>query len=135
MEVAFAAIGASQQRSAGKIAEMEGKVRARQIETAAAAREADRKSDLARAAASQSAAVGASGVSFEGSPLSVLQEDIRRADEAGSRDAMSSQLEAMTAKARGKVASKQATGLAATSLLKSVSDAVQTGASPKAGAK
>jgi len=127
MEIGLGLIQASQQRSAGKIAEMEGKVQARQIETAAAAREADRKADLARAAASQSAAAGAGGISFEGSPLSVLQEDIRREGEATERDQLSSSLEAMSAKSRGKVARARGRGLAVTTLLKTGSDAAKTG--------
>lgn len=126
-QIALAALSFSQQRAAGDIAREESKVEASQIETAAAAREADRKSDLARAVASQSAGTGASGITFEGSPLSVLQEDIRREEEATGRDKFQARLGAQAAKTRGKVAKSQARGLAVTSLLKTAADVVQTG--------
>lgn len=116
-----------QQRAAGDIASEESKVEAAQIETAAAAREADRKSDLARAVASQSAGAGASGITFEGSPLSVLQEDIRREEEATSRDKFQARLGAQAARTRGKVAKSQAKGLAVTSLLKTGANMAMTG--------
>lgn len=101
-----------QARSAGKIAEMEAKTEAKQIETAAAAREADRKEDLARALASQAAGAGASGIAFEGSPLSVLEEDIRREKVAGEREGLTAGLGAMAARTRGKVTKRQVTGQA-----------------------
>lgn len=128
MEIALAAISFGQQRAAGDIAKAESEVEAAQIETAAASREADRKSDLARAVASQSAGTGASGISFEGSPLSVLQEDIRREEEATERDVLQSRLGAKAARTRGKVAKDQARSLAVTSLLKTASSAAKTGA-------
>lgn len=97
-------------KAKGKIADMEAKVEAKQIETAAAAREADRKEDLAKAIASQSAGAGASGISLEGSPLSVLQEDVRVEGVAARRDAFQTRLGAQAARTRGKVAKRSARG-------------------------
>ena len=107
MDVAIGVLGASQQKTAGEIANLESKTEAKQIETAAAAREADRKERLARAVSSQSAAAGASGISFEGSPLAVLEEDIRREGEATERDKLMTRVGVSAARARGQVAKAQ----------------------------
>ena len=96
-------------RSAGKIAEIESKVEAKQIELGTVQREADRKESLARAMASQIASSGAKGISaFEGSPLSILQADIAAEREATQRDVTMSRIDAMSARARGSVAKRQA---------------------------
>lgn len=108
---------ASQQMSAGRVADYEGKTEAKRIETAATAREADRKEKLARAMASQNAAVGGKGVTFQGSPLSVLEEDIKRESQATERDALMTRIAAGAARTRGKVAKSQAKGAAFVSLL------------------
>lgn len=110
-------LGAAQGISAGKIAKIEGETEAKSIETQEAAREADRKEQLARALSAQAAMTGAGGISFEGSPLSVMEEDTRRAAEAKERGALEASIGATAAKARGKVAKRQATVQAATSLL------------------
>lgn len=96
-------------RSAGKLAEGEAKIAAQQEELGAIQREADRKGRLATALASQTASAGARGIAqFEGSPLSVLEEDIRREEEATQRDIFQTKLAVLTGKARGKIARKQA---------------------------
>jgi len=110
-------LGAAQQVSAGRIAALEGKSEAKAIETQEAAREADRKEQLARALSSQSAVTGAGGISFEGSPLSVIEEDVRRAEEAKERGALEASIGASAARSRGKIAKKQAQAQAVTSLL------------------
>ena len=123
-----ALLAGAQQRSAGKIANTESKVEAEQIKTAAASREADRKRDLARAAASQSAAAGASGIGFEGSPLTILQEDIAVEERAGKRDELMTRLGVISARARGKVAHRQATGQAILGLLQAGASSAQMSA-------
>lgn len=110
-------IGRAQQVSAGKIRNIESKVEAKQIETAAAAREADRKESLARAVASQAAATGAAGITFQGSPLTILEEDIRREEVAGEREALQARLGVLAARTRGRVAESQARGRAIVGLL------------------
>lgn len=117
-------LGASQQVSAGQIAQIEADVESKQIETAAASREADRKAGLAEAAASQSAVSGASGIQFEGSPLSILEEDIRREEEASQRDIFQSRLGMQASQARGSVERRLATGKAITGLLQTGEKAV-----------
>lgn len=96
-------------RSAGKIAQMEAETAARQEEVAVVQREADRKEALARALASQNAETGAKGImAFEGSPLSILQADIEAEKKATSRDTSMSKIAAMTTRARGNIAKRQA---------------------------
>ena len=97
---------------------MEAETAARQEELGAVQRESDRKQALARALASQNAAAGAKGImAFEGSPLSVLQADIEAEEEATQRDIYQSKLAAMTARARGSIAKKQAYTQSAIGLL------------------
>lgn len=110
-------LSAKQTMDAGAIAQMEAETEATQVETAAASREADRKAALADAAASQMAEAGAKGIKFQGSPLSILDEDIRREEEAGQRDIFQSQLGASAARARGSVERRLATGKAITGML------------------
>lgn len=112
-------------RTAGKIAKMEAETAAQAEELGAVQREADRKESLARAMASQVAESGAKGVAaFEGSPLSVLQADISREEEATQRDIMMSKLAAMTTRARGKAAKKQAYTTSAINLIGDVGKTV-----------
>ena len=111
-------LSASQQVSAGQIAQLEANVQSKQIETAAASREADRKAGLAEAVASQAAAAGSSGIQFEGSPLTILDEDIRKEEEASQRDIFQSRIGAQAAEARGSVERRLANSKAAAGLLK-----------------
>jgi len=113
-----ALISANQQTQAGKIKRYESEVDAAQIETAASQREADRREALASAVSSQSAAAGASGISFEGSPLAILEEDLRLADEGSERDALMARLGADSAISRGKAAEASAKANAAMGLLR-----------------
>ena len=97
------------QRAQGDVARGEAEIAAKAEEAAGVSREADRKGRLAEALASQNASAGASGVAaFEGSPLSVMKEDVRREKVATERDVFQTKLKAMTLKARGKIAQRQA---------------------------
>jgi hypothetical protein len=111
-------------RQAGKPQEEELKLQATQEELAGKQREADRKANLAQVLASQSAQAGARGITFEGSPLTILQEDIAREEEATERDVFQTQLAARTLRTRGKVARKQANLAATLSLLKSAGQVI-----------
>lgn len=98
-----AALQFSQQKGAADLTVLEGNIAAQQEELAATQREADRKERLATAMASQSASAGSRGVlAFEGSPLTVLQEDVRREEQATDRDRFNARLQAMTKKARSR---------------------------------
>ncbi len=128
------------QRAQGDIARGEAEVAAKSEEAAGVQREADRKSALAEALASQNAAAGTAGIAaFEGSPLSVMQEDIRRESVSTERDVFQTQLKAMTLRARGKIAQRQAKTGAALGLLTSVGKraitAAEAGAFGETGAK
>lgn len=110
--------------SAGKIKRGELEVEAKQEELAAISRERDRKSNLADALASQNAAAGARGIAaFEGSPLTILQEDIRREEVATSRDFFQSQLASATARSRGLIAETGAKGQAGLDLIRQAVEA------------
>ncbi len=118
-----AAIQISQQRAQADIALGNAKVEAEQEELGAKQREADRKERLSLALASQNANAAAGGIAaFEGSPLTVMNEDIRREQVATQRDEFSSRLASLTAKSRGKIQSKS---LRSQSLLTALDAAVK----------
>jgi hypothetical protein len=120
------------QRAQGDIARGESEVQAKAEEAAGVSREADRKGRLAEALASQNASAGASGIAaFEGSPLSVMKEDILREKTATQRDKFQTKLNIMTLKARGKIAQRQAKTGANIGLITAVEDKVN--AAIKAG--
>ena len=109
--IATAAIQMSQQKAQTDIAVGESNLQAEQQELGAKQREADRKERLAVALASQNAMAGAGGIAaFEGSPLTIMKEDVRREKQATARDVFSTQLETMTTRARAKVAKQSARG-------------------------
>jgi len=113
----------SAERTKGKIARGEAEVAAKAEEAAGVSRESDRKERLIEALASQNAAAGASGIAaFEGSPLSVMKEDIRREEKATGRDVFQTKLRAMTLRARGKIAERQAKTSAALGLITSIEE-------------
>jgi len=105
-----AAVGSAVlQVQGGKIQNIQAKVAAKAEEGAALAREADRMARLNEALSSQNAQAGAGGVlSFEGSPLTVMQEDTRRFEEATERDATMTNIRALTLRSQGRIAQKQA---------------------------
>lgn len=105
-----AAVGsAALQVQAGKIQNIQAKTAAKAEEGAALSREADRMAQLNIALSSQNAAAGAGGIlAFEGSPLTVMQEDTRRFEEATQRDTTMSQIRALTLRAQGRIAQRQA---------------------------
>ena len=133
MEMLPAILSAKQQKTAGEIQRLESQTQAKQIETQAAAQEADRKEQLARAAAAQAARAGGAGIEFEGSPLTVLQEDIRREEEAGQRAGFTSQLAAFSERERGSIARSMANRAANISLLKATMDTASSAAKAGAG--
>lgn len=114
----------SQQRLAGKAAKAEAETAAQAEELAATQREADRKAMLAEALASQTAYAGAGGISaFEGSPLAVMEENIRREKVDTERAALNTKLLTMSLRSRGTAAKKSAYGR---SLLTGISGLTQT---------
>lgn len=126
--VVTGAAQAKQTRAAGRIAAGEAEVAAKQEELGAIQRETDRKEKLIQALASQSATAGAGGVfGFEGSPLTILKEDISREERATERDVFQAKLAAMTTRARGKIAKTQASTQANIGLLKTAGSAISAG--------
>lgn len=113
----------SLQKAQGDISAGQAEVAAKAEEAAGVQREADRKARLAEALAAQNAAAGAGGIAaFEGSPLSVMQEDIRREEVATGREEFQTQLRAMTLRAGGQVAKKQAKLGATIGLISNIED-------------
>lgn len=93
---------------AGGIAKMEAETAAKAEEAAGVAREADRKESLISALASQNASAGAGGIAaFEGSPLTIMNEDVRREQEATTRDKFNTTMRAKTLRAKGRIAQAQ----------------------------
>ena len=135
MFIASSLLSAQSTLSAGKIAAKEGKLQARQTELGAISREADRKSALADMLASQNASAGARGIAaFEGSPLTILQADIEREEQATQRDKFSTELEAFTQRSRGKQAKSASKSQMAIGLLQagtSFASIVKTPTVPK----
>lgn len=83
--------GFMQARNQAKVAEMEGNLNAMQESARFTAEEADRKTALADAIASQRASAAGRGVSaFEGSPLAVIGETVRRSNVESERARFSS---------------------------------------------
>jgi len=122
IEADVASFGMS--RAQGDIARGEAEVAAKAEEAAGVARESDRKGRLAEALASQNASAGAGGIAaFEGSPLSVMNEDIRRESVATERDEFQTKLRSMTLRAGGKIAQRQAKTGANIGLITNIQDA------------
>ena len=103
--IATSLIAVGQSQQAAGIQRSESELSAKSMKLAGTQREADRKERLAMALASQNAASGASGISgFEGSPLTIMEADIKRGETAGERDRFNTTLGALTTQARGRAA-------------------------------
>ncbi len=117
-------------RAQGSIARGESEVAAKAEEAAGVARESDRKQRLSEALASQNASAGSNGIAaFEGSPLSVMKEDIRREKVATERDVFQTKLKSMTLRSRGKIAERQAKTGANIGLITSIEEKATKAAS------
>ena len=111
-------LGAGSQYQAGRAQQAQYELSAKSEEVGAIQREADRKDALVRAMASQTASAGARGISaYEGSPLTILQEDIRKEEVATERDLLNTKIKKMSLQQAGKSAKSQGTLGAVTSLL------------------
>ena len=111
------------QRAQGDIIRGEANVQAKSEELAGKQREVDRKDRLAEALASQNASAGAGGIAaFEGSPLTIMNQDIQAEETATQRDKFQTDLRAMTLRAGGKVARIQKRTGANIGLLTDVED-------------
>lgn len=114
------------QVKAGKTAAAEAEITARTQEVAGTQREADRKNRLAEALATANAQSAAAGIkSFEGSPLTILQEGIKSEETATERDAFNTRLSALTTRSRGQSAKSQSKISALSSLLKGGSNTLE----------
>lgn len=146
----MASIGSSlmqfqETRKAGRFARQEAEIEAtqrdiagKQEELGAVQREGDRKRRLAEALASQNAAAGAGGVAaFEGSPLTILQQDVQREGVATERDifetrgkALQQRIAGVAAKERGRFQEKALKKQAAIGLLSDIGQIAQSAPIP-----
>lgn len=100
--------GFMQARNQAKTIEAEGKLNALQEDVRITAEEADRKTLLADALASQAASAAGRGISaFEGSPLTVMAETSRRSQVEGERNRFSSEVAKQAGLYRARTASNQ----------------------------
>ena len=89
-------------------------------------READRKDRLASALATQNALAGARGVAaFEGSPLAILEDSIRREETATERDRFSTQMETLALRSGARVRHRLARASRTVGLLQGTSELAQ----------
>lgn len=107
------------------MAEDQGKLEAQMADVAALQRETDRKSELVRAIGSQRARAGASGITIEGSPLSVINETIRQESVDTARDKFNTNITKQSALFRSKLKSGSIRARSGISLLGSGSDFMQ----------
>ena len=92
------------QERAVKTQGRQSNLEARQIELQATQRESDRKARLAKALASQNAMGGTKGIQqFMGSPLKIMEEDMRAESTATQRDTFETQLAAFTKRASARM--------------------------------
>ena len=117
-----------QSQRQGDALRREAETAAKQEELAATQREADRKAKLGEAMASQNAAAGAKNIkAFEGSPLTILQEDIRREEVATERDKFGSQLSNLSGRIRARTQAGSVKSQAAISLLSKAPAMIESG--------
>ena len=116
---AAALFKASEAQEAGAAQRTESKSEAAAERLGATQREGDRKERLLQAISSRNAMAGASGITLEGSPFAQIQGDIKREETATERDVFQSNLKAMNALTRGKIAKRAANAKASAGLIES----------------
>ena len=128
LSAAVSLASASQKQSQASIEAGQAEVAAQQQELQLVQREADRKDRLSSAMAAQNALAGASGIAaFEGSPLTVLEDSIQRANVATERDTFSTDLTALATRSSGQIRQKFANVNARLGLLQQGASLAQSG--------
>lgn len=118
----------SQASSAAKTERQQGKLQAEMEDVAAAQRETDRKMDLARSIGSIRAGAGASGITGEGSPLTLISEAVKAEERDTQRDVFMTKMRKSSALMRSRMRSGQIMGQAQLSMLQSAQNTAQMGA-------
>lgn len=91
-------------------------------------READRKDRLAASLATQNAMAGAKGIAaFEGSPLTILEDSLRRERTATERDVFSTEMNVLAGRASARARRKFQKVGAKLQLMQDFSDMAQSG--------
>ena len=112
----------------------QAEIAAKEEELRLVQREADRKDRLASAMSAQNAMAGASGVAaFEGSPLAVLQDSIKREEEGSQRDEFSTKMTSLAIRSSAKNKRRFDKLNNRLGLIQSGSSIMQAGAVPSGG--
>lgn len=120
-------LGMMQASSAAKTERQQGKLQAEMEDVAAAQRETDRKMDLARSISSIRAGAAASGITGEGSPLTLIGEAAKAEERDTQRDVFMTKMRKSSALIRSRMRSGQIMGQATMSLLQQGSQMAQLG--------
>lgn len=116
----------SQASSAAKFERQQGKLQAEMEDVAAAQRETDRKMDLARSIGSIRAGAGASGITGEGSPLTLIQESIKAEQRDTARDEFMTKMRKSSALMQSRMRAGQIMGQAQLSILQNTQQAAMS---------
>ena len=119
----------SQASSAAKFERQQGKLQAEMEDVAAAQRETDRKMDLARSIGSIRAGAGASGITSEGSPLTLIQETIKAEERDTARDVFMTKMRKSSALIQSRMRSGQIIGGAQLSILRNAQQSAESAGS------
>lgn len=121
-------LSAGAQSTQSKIDADQAEIAAQQEDLAVKQREADRKDRLASSLATQNAMAGAKGVAaFEGSPLTILEDSIKREQTATDRDKFSSQMRSIAIRSGSKIRRKMQQTQIGLNLAQRGSSMAQTG--------
>lgn len=119
-------IAYSQASSAAKTERQQGKLQAEMEDVAAAQRETDRKMDLARSISSIRAGAAASGITGEGSPLTLISEAVKAEQRDTQRDVFMTKMRKSSALMRSRMRSGQIMGQAQLSLIQGAQQSAAT---------
>jgi len=128
LTLASSGLAYSEKQTQANIQEEQAKIAADQTDLAVTQREADRKDRLASSISSQMARSGAAGVAaFEGSPLTILNDSIRREETATERDQFQSGLTSLAQRSTGRARSRMTRQSANLGLLQNLANVAQVG--------
>lgn len=120
--------GAAMKDTQAKVEQDQAEVAASQEELRLKQREADRKDRLASSIATQNAMAGAKGIAaFEGSPLAIIEDSIRRQEAASERDKFQTELGALSIRSGAKIRRKLSRASTQVGLLQQAASVSRTG--------
>lgn len=126
-DVMMSAYGYYQAEQSAGLEKQQGKIQAEMENVAALQRETDRKMELARSIGSIRAGAGAAGITGEGSPLTLIQENIKAEKRDTERDAFMTRVRSQSALMRSRMRAGAIKTEAAFRLIEAGKDAAQAG--------